>query len=134
GRSEADVEPGMTEEGDGGFHGWCRVLEVQVRMDRINLEEVTPEGATPWLEPLSRSHQAMLCAVGLDDELWRWIPKPVRTAEEMAEYVDFALAERAAGRALPFAVIDRATEQAIGSTRFGAIEPAHRRVEIGWTW
>jgi RimJ/RimL family protein N-acetyltransferase len=76
----------------------------------------------------------MLCAVGLDDELWRWIPKPVRTAEEMAEYVAFALAEQAAGRALPFAIIDKATGQAIGSTRYGAIEPAHRRVEIGWTW
>jgi len=54
----------------------------------------------------------------------------VRTAEEMAEYVDFALAERAAGRALPFAIIDRATGRVVGSTRYGAIEPAHRRVEF----
>jgi RimJ/RimL family protein N-acetyltransferase len=103
-------------------------------MNGMNVEEVTLEGARLRLEPLTRSHQAMLCAVGLDDELWRWIPKPVRTAEEMAEYVAFALAEQAAGRALPFAIIDKATGQAIGSTRYGAIEPAHRRVEIGWTW
>jgi RimJ/RimL family protein N-acetyltransferase len=103
-------------------------------MNGMNVEEVTLEGARLRLEPLTRSHHAMLCAVGLDDELWRWIPKPVRTAEEMAEYVAFALAEQAAGRALPFAVIDKATGQAVGSTRFGAIEPAHRRVEIGWTW
>jgi len=103
-------------------------------MNGMNVEEVTLEGARLRLEPLSRNHHAMLCAVGLDDELWRWIPKPVRTAEEMAEYVDFALAERAAGRALPFAIIDRATGRVVGSTRYGAIEPAHRRVEIGWTW
>jgi RimJ/RimL family protein N-acetyltransferase len=103
-------------------------------MNGMNVEEVTLEGARLRLEPLTRSHHAMLCAVGLDDELWRWIPKPVRTAEEMAEYVAFALAEQAAGRALPFAIIDKATGQAIGSTRYGAIEPAHRRVEIGWTW
>ena len=52
----------------------------------------------------------------------------------MAAYIAVALAERAAGRALPFAIIDKATGQAIGSTRYVAIEPAHRRVEIGWTW
>ena len=103
-------------------------------MNEMNVEEVTLEGTRLRLEPLTQSHHAMLCAVGLDPELWRWIPKPVGTAEEMAEYVAFALAEQAAGRALPFAVIDKATGRAIGSTRYGAIEPAHRRVEIGWTW
>ncbi len=94
----------------------------------------TLEGGRIRLEPLGEQHHAALCAVGLDDELWRWTPKPVRTAEDMAAYVAVALGERAAGRALPFAIIDKATGQAIGSTRYGAIEPAHRRVEIGWTW
>ena len=41
---------------------------------------------------------------------------------------------QSAGKALPFAIIDRATGRAVGSTRFGNFEPAHRRVEIGWTW
>jgi N-acetyltransferase len=92
------------------------------------------EGERIRLEPLGQAHHAALCGVGLDDELWRWTPKAVRTAADMAAYIAVALAERAAGRALPFAIIDKATGQAIGSTRYGAIEPAHRRVEIGWTW
>jgi RimJ/RimL family protein N-acetyltransferase len=94
----------------------------------------TLEGTRIRLEPLGEEHHAALCAVGLDDEIWRWSPKPVRTAAEMAAYIAFALAERAAGRALPFAIIDKATGRVIGSTRYGAIETAHRRVEIGWTW
>ena len=28
----------------------------------------------------------------------------------------------------------RSSGRAIGSTRFGNIEPTHRRIEIGWTW
>lgn len=103
-------------------------------MNAMNPEVVTLEGGRFRLEPLADTHHAALCAVGLDDDLWRWTPKPVRTPDEMADYIAFALAERAAGRALPFAIIDKATGGAIGSTRFGAIEPAHRRVEIGWTW
>jgi RimJ/RimL family protein N-acetyltransferase len=94
----------------------------------------TLTGTRIRLEPLGEGHQAALCAVGLDEELWRWSPKPVRTDADMAAYIAFALAERAAGRAIPFAIIDNATGQAVGSTRYGAIEPAHRRVEIGWTW
>jgi RimJ/RimL family protein N-acetyltransferase len=86
------------------------------------------------LEPLGEAHQAALCAVGLDDELWRWTPKAVRTTADMAAYIAVALAERAAGRALPFAIVDKPTGQVIGSTRYAAIEPAHRRVEIGSTW
>jgi RimJ/RimL family protein N-acetyltransferase len=33
-----------------------------------------------------------------------------------------------------WATVDRASGRAIGSTRFGDIEPDHGRVEIGWTW
>jgi len=97
-------------------------------------DTTTLEGARIRLEPLAEGHHAALCAVGLDDELWRWSPRPLRTPSDMAAYIAFALAEWAAGRALPFAIIDKGTGQPIGSTRYGAIEAAHRRVEIGWTW
>jgi N-acetyltransferase len=103
-------------------------------MKQTAVTATTLDGAGIRLEPLAETHHAALCAVGLDAELWRWTPKPVRTATDMAAYIAFALAEKAAGRALPFAIIDKATGQAIGSTRYGAIEPAHRRLEIGWTW
>jgi N-acetyltransferase len=98
------------------------------------VEPVVLEGRHVRLEPLTRDHVARLCEIGLDQELWRWIPTPVRTQEEMAEYVATALKEQESGMALPFALIERATGRAIGSTRYGNIERTHHRVEIGWTW
>ncbi len=92
------------------------------------------EGAHVRLEPLSKAHLAGLAEVGLDEELWRWIPTPVRTPEEMAAYIETALKEQERGVALPFAIVERATGRAIGSTRYGSIERTHHRVEIGWTW
>jgi RimJ/RimL family protein N-acetyltransferase len=103
-------------------------------MANLIVAPVTLEGPRLRLEPLSRAHHGALCAVGLDEELWRWIPAPVRTPEEMTAYIAFALGEQARGAALPFAVVDKESDRVIGSTRYGAIEPAHRRVEIGWTW
>jgi RimJ/RimL family protein N-acetyltransferase len=33
-----------------------------------------------------------------------------------------------------WATVERASDRAVGSTRFGDIAPEHGRVEIGWTW
>jgi len=95
---------------------------------------VTLEGRHVRLEPLSQEHQAGLSAIGLDEELWRWIPIPVRSAEEMAAYIETALAEQARGVSLPFALIEKSSGRAIGCTRYGNIDRTHHRVEIGWTW
>jgi RimJ/RimL family protein N-acetyltransferase len=35
---------------------------------------------------------------------------------------------------LPFAIIERASGRAVGSTRFLDISEQHRHIEIGWTW
>lgn len=86
------------------------------------------------LEPLATAHLDALCAIGLDPELWELIPYRVTTREEMAAYIRSALNAQQAGTALPFATIDGATGQVIGSTRYMNIDAANRRVEIGATW
>jgi RimJ/RimL family protein N-acetyltransferase len=95
---------------------------------------VTLEGRHVRLEPLSQAHHAGLAAIGLAEELWRWIPTPVRTAEEMSAYIGTALDEQARGVSLPFAQIEKSSGRAIGCTRYGNIDRTHHRVEIGWTW
>jgi RimJ/RimL family protein N-acetyltransferase len=98
---------------------------------------ITPillEGVHARLEPLAKGHLAELAQVGLDEELWRWIPTPVRTREEMAAYIETALNEQDRGVSLPFAIVDKAAGCAIGSTRYGNIDGTNHRVEIGWTW
>jgi RimJ/RimL family protein N-acetyltransferase len=52
----------------------------------------------------------------------------------MRAYVETALADQRRGRSLPFAIVDRARETVIGSTRFMDIAPEHWRLEIGATW
>ena len=92
------------------------------------------EGMHVRLDPLSREHVPALAAIGLDPELWRWTVSQVRTAEDMARYVDAALAEQTQGRSVPFATVERSSGRVVGSTRFGSIDLGNRRVEIGWTW
>jgi len=102
--------------------------------EEMNVAPVILEGSHVRLEPLAKAHLAGLVLVGLDEQLWRWIPVPVRTMKEMSTYIDTALEEQKRGVSLPFALIERATGRAIGSTRYGNIDRTHRRAEIGWTW
>jgi RimJ/RimL family protein N-acetyltransferase len=86
------------------------------------------------LEPLTPAHADALARVGLDPELWRWIPTPIGSVEEMRTYVATALEEQQRGVSLPFAIVDATSGEAVGSTRFGNIDVRNRRLEIGWTW
>lgn len=95
---------------------------------------VVLEGAQVRLEPLSMGHFDALCAVGLEPELWRWVPHQVRTPDEMQAYIQDALEEQRRGVSLPFATLLRDRGQIVGCTRFANMDMTDRRVEIGWTW
>jgi RimJ/RimL family protein N-acetyltransferase len=103
-------------------------------MTLLTIEPVTLRGSVVALEPMRMDHVDALTRVGLDPELWRWIPSSVSSAEEMRGYVATALDEQRRGVSLPFVIIARGTEQVVGSTRYGNIDLANRRLEIGWTW
>ena len=98
------------------------------------LSPVILEGRHVRLEPLAQAHHSALCAIGLDPELWEFIPYRVITPEDMAGYIQTAQDHRAAGSELPFATVHAPSGQIIGSTRYMNIDRANRRVEIGATW
>jgi RimJ/RimL family protein N-acetyltransferase len=100
----------------------------------VDLTPVTLEGRHVRLEPLSRRHKSDLAMVALDPELWRFTPTQIHSTHDLDAYIETALSLQRAGTAIPFATIDRSTGRAIGSTRFGNIDPQNRRAEIGWTW
>jgi len=100
----------------------------------MTVEPVTLRGTTVRLEPMALDHVDVLARVGLEPELWRWIPTPVTTADEMRDYVALALEEQGRGVSLPFVIVHQGSGQVIGSTRYASIVPADRRLEIGWTW
>ena len=98
---------------------------------------ITPvvlEGRIVRLEPLRRDHLDGLAEVAFEPALWQYtLARPVDAAG-LEAWIRTALANAEAGIEVPFATIDRATERAIGSTRYLNIVPEHRRFEIGWTW
>ena len=100
----------------------------------MNLQPVTLRGQSIRLEPLHIDNVAALARAGLHTELWRLQPAPITTEDHMRSYVLAALDDQLRGSGLPFVIVDRATEQVIGSTRYMEIALQHHRLEIGATW
>jgi N-acetyltransferase len=92
------------------------------------------EGGLVVLEPLERRHADDLFAASRDPAIWRWLPVAQPDRRALDALIAEALAARDAGAEVPFALVDRATGRPIGSTRYLALRPEHRGLEIGWTW
>jgi RimJ/RimL family protein N-acetyltransferase len=95
---------------------------------------VTLVGGRVRLEPLEAGHLAGLVAAAADPSTWTWLHAPLTDEAAMRDWLADALRARDAGAEMPFATVDAASGAVLGSTRYMAIAPAHRRLEIGWTW
>lgn len=91
-------------------------------------------GQNVRLEPLSISHTEQLALAGADPAIWRFTLTKHHEPGTMQAFVDTALKQSAERKSVPFAFIDIPSNTAVGSARLTAMEPAHRRLEIGNTW
>jgi RimJ/RimL family protein N-acetyltransferase len=89
------------------------------------------------LEPLEERHREPLRAAGADPDLWRFATVNQHGGTHGG---DFDAWFDVRGKAMAelgetsWAVIEPASGEAVGSTSYLAVVPAHRRLEIGWTW
>ena len=95
----------------------------------------TLEGQIVRLEPLAPRHADDLYEASRDPRIWRWLPivQPLTHVEWQA-WMEVALERTEAGLELAFATVLQETGAAVGSTRYLALRPEHRSLEIGWTW
>lgn len=101
----------------------------------MTLQPITLEGRLVRLEPLIEWHFADLFYAARDESIWRYmLYSNMNERENMEAFITDAIRLREAGKDLPFAVIDKASGRAIGSTRYRDICMKHMKLEIGGTW
>jgi RimJ/RimL family protein N-acetyltransferase len=98
----------------------------------FDVQSVVLEGEHVRLEPLSGKHTQDLFNCGQQMDDWAWMPRGCFTdLADCQRWIDEAQATPAQ---LAFAIVESAGNRAVGSTRYLAIRPEHRGLEIGWTW
>jgi len=98
----------------------------------MRVEPVVLTGETLQLEPLRQEHAQGLYNRGRSADDWRYMPRACFI--DMADTRQWIVEAIEAPGQLPFAIVEKAKNKVIGSTRYLNIRPEHRSLEIGWTW
>jgi RimJ/RimL family protein N-acetyltransferase len=82
------------------------------------------------LRPLQAEDFPPLLPLTQDASLWTYFTHDLSTLAGLETWA----AGHFSGDRLQFVVIDKTTQQVLGSTGFGNYFPRDQRIEIGWTW
>ena len=94
-------------------------------------------GTIVVLEPAAERHRLPLRAAAAagGEDTFRWIGEHAGADAALWDaYFDEMLAASAAGTEAAFVTCDAATREPVGSSRYLALRPADRALEIGHTW
>jgi RimJ/RimL family protein N-acetyltransferase len=103
-------------------------------MSWIDLPSLRLENDHVLLRPLEARDRPALHAIAFDAEIWRYFVQRIETEEDLDAFLRSALDDTAAGRRVVLGIVHRASGALAGSTAFGNLAEAERRLEIGWSW
>lgn len=97
-------------------------------------EQPVLEGRHVVLRPMVRGDGPAIVEAANDGRLWELFYTVVPGPETIDAYLDRAEREQGWGRIMPFVVIDKASGELVGATRYMRMNAPHRRLEIGTTF
>lgn len=97
-------------------------------------EQPVLEGCHVLLRPMVRGDGPAIVEAASDGKLWELFYTVVPGPETIDSYLDRAEREQDWGRINPFVVIDKASGEIVGATRYMRMNAPHRRLEIGTTF
>lgn len=101
---------------------WSRTASAVLENDRVELH------------PVGESDREPLRKIALDDGIWDHFVTRVETDADFDALFDEMLGDQASGRRAVFVIVDKRTGRTAGSSSYGNLAEADRRLEIGWSW
>ncbi len=69
-----------------------------------------------------------------EPDIWRHFVTRIAAPEDLDAFMEHGILDTLNGTRIVFAIIDRGSDQIVGSTAYGNLAQAERRLEIGWSW
>ncbi|MFJ5832966.1 GNAT family N-acetyltransferase [Streptomyces sp. NPDC093089] len=102
--------------------GWEKLADTVLSNDRVTLRRVRIGD----VEEFSR--------IVYEPETWEYFVTRIATPEDLDGFVEAAVKDSLNGTRIVYAIVDNATGRIVGSSAYGNLAEADRRVEIGWSW
>ena len=104
---------------------------------QMEIDLTALRGQYVYLELLQPSHIPQLKLLAKDERLWEFTKTLLINDsydEQFTTYINLASDPNGIGMQRSFVIHDATTKAIMGMTRFYRIEPAHKRLDIGYTW
>jgi RimJ/RimL family protein N-acetyltransferase len=72
--------------------------------------------------------------ISFDESIWTYFVSRISSQDDLDQFIETAVRDTLTGTRIVFAIIDRETGQVMGSSAYGNLNEADRRLEIGWSW
>ncbi|WP_276388938.1 GNAT family N-acetyltransferase [Eudoraea chungangensis] len=86
------------------------------------------------LIPFEETHEQELKSIIFNDNIWKYMGMYIRNKKDFEIYKKNTIKSKEDGICYPFVIIDKTKDAVAGCTRFGNINLASEKCEIGWTW
>lgn len=96
--------------------------------------DIVLENDRVLLIPFENKRNRELKEIIFKDTIWKYMGMYVRNEEDFKNYIKNTLNDKEKGICYPFLIIDKRTNKVAGSTRYGYLNIASQKCEIGWTW
>lgn len=86
------------------------------------------------LRPMKVDDFEKMKSLTTDSKMWYYFTSDLSDETILKQWIETAISDLKAHKALPLTIVDPENDNIIGTTRIGNISEKNRRVEIGWTW
>lgn len=99
------------------------------------LQKTILQGYAVRLVPVDYSHLDQLARWSGEEDIWRYMTfAHLASKSELEDWIGAAMDANKGGTEMNFAIIDEASQSAVGTTSFYRVVPEHKRLELGKTW
>ncbi len=102
--------------------------------ENILKTEIQLENERVLLIPFENFRNIELNEIIFEDSIWKYMGMYIQNNKDLSNYIKNTLIAKNKSICYPLLIIDKLTNRVAGSTRFGNINIASEKCEIGWTW
>ncbi|WP_055435486.1 GNAT family N-acetyltransferase [Lacinutrix algicola] len=86
------------------------------------------------LLPFTDERNEELKDIIFDREIWEFMGSNINNEQGLKNYIAKTIKDKNNRLCYPFLIIDKETNKVAGCTRYGNVDAANKKCEIGWTW
>ncbi|CAM4253068.1 GNAT family N-acetyltransferase [Zobellia nedashkovskayae] len=101
---------------------------------KILKSDIQLENDRVLLLPFDNPRNEELKDIIFDKEIWEFMGMSVNNEQGLKNYIAKTIKDKNNRLCYPFLIIDKETDKVAGCTRFGNVNAASKKCEIGWTW